>query len=201
MPDSPISLLIIAISGGGKHELTKRFAKSGRTTHVEMSKLIGKNPTAQAHLRCGRFLEDDEIETILREELPQIEQDVDYIIFDGLGRTEAQMRSLPSILRESCLPSLTAVIYIEVPDDVANERMLKRAELARQAGETPREDDLCEIARAQRILNFHELVIPAIAAVQKYGTPLITIDGTKTPDEIFHEASSKVFQYLLAYRH
>jgi adenylate kinase len=95
------------------------------------------------------------------------------IVLDGFPRNVGQADALAGVL-ESCARELTAVILIDVPDQIAAARIGGRHE--------GRADDNAETVR-ERLRVYHEETEPLVAYYESRGL-LLRVDGARSSDAV-----------------
>jgi adenylate kinase len=110
---------------------------------------------------------------LIREQLAGVN---DGFVLDGFPRTMAQAEALTEMLAEIGRP-LDVVFELQVSDEVARERMAKRAV------EEGRTDDTPEVIE-NRIALYHRETEPITEYYRAHGN-LVGIIGTGTVDEVF----------------
>jgi adenylate kinase len=128
---------------------------------------------AQAYMDRGELVPDDVVVDLLREAIAG--HDGSPVLLDGFPRTVAQADALAGALADHGR-ELTAVVLVDVPDDVVAERISGRAQ--------GREDDRPETVR-ERLRVYHRETEPLIDYYEERGL-LTRVDGARGPDEV-HE--------------
>jgi adenylate kinase len=113
----------------------------------------------------------------------------DGFILDGFPRTMPQAEALDSMLSEIDRP-LSVVFELQVPDEVAIDR------LTRRAGEEGRPDDTPD-AIAKRIDLYHRETEPLVSHYRLAGN-LVGIHGDRTENEVFAEIQQALDQARVA---
>lgn len=119
----------------------------------------------------GELVPDELIVAMIREELEGL--DHKPVLLDGFPRTVAQADALTGVLEDRGR-ALTAVVLIDVPDDIAVERISSRHQ--------GREDDRPETVR-ERLRVYHRETEPLIAYYSERGL-LRRVDGALDPDAV-----------------
>jgi adenylate kinase len=123
---------------------------------------------------------DDLMIDLIRDRLAQPDTG-DGFVLDGFPRTEAQADALDAMLREIGRP-LSIILELQVPDEVARERMRHRAEEEGRADDTPE-------AIEQRISSYHALSRPLVDHYFATGK-LVAIHGELAVNEVWAEISA-----------
>jgi adenylate kinase len=139
-------------------------------------------------LEAGDLVPDDLMIELIRKRLEAPEAANGFIL-DGFPRTMAQADALDSMLAEVDRP-LSVVLELQVPDDVAIQRLQKRA------AEEGRSDDTPE-AIANRIDLYHRETKPLVSHYRLAGN-LVGIHGDRSENEVFSEIQQAVEQAKVA---
>ena len=129
----------------------------------------------QAVLERGDLVPDETMIELIREELADAGEG---FVLDGFPRTMAQAHALDDMLAEIGLP-LTIVFELQVPDDVARERIANRAADEGRTDDTPEAIDT-------RIATYHRETEPIVTHYRAHGN-LVGVHGTGTVDQVFAE--------------
>jgi adenylate kinase len=135
-------------------------------------------------LESGRLVPDGLMIDLIRERLAQPDAEAGFIL-DGFPRTSAQADALDEMLDEIGR-ALSIVFEFQLPDDVATERLLRRAELEGRADDTPE-------AIAKRLQLYHEQTEPLVGHYRLRGN-LVGIHGHRSIDEVFAEVQDALEQ-------
>jgi adenylate kinase len=192
----PLDLLLLGVQGSGKGTQAKRLASEYGLAHVatgDMLRTAMANGTTFGQrvkpiYDAGDLVPDDLMIELIRERLAQPDTEAGFIL-DGFPRTMPQADALDSMLAEIERP-LTVVLELQVPDEVAIERLRKRAD------EEGRSDDTPE-AIAKRIELYHELTKPLVSHYRLAGN-LVGIHGDRPENEVFAEIQQAVEQAQVA---
>jgi adenylate kinase len=126
---------------------------------------------------AGDLVPDDQMIELIRERL-SVSDTAEGFILDGFPRTVAQAEALDRALEEIDR-ELTAVLFFQVPDELAVERLHVRA---LQEGRT---DDTPEIIR-HRLEVFHKRTEPVVEYYRSRGI-LVGIHAERPIDAVFAE--------------
>jgi adenylate kinase len=126
---------------------------------------------AKAYMDRGDLVPDDLVVAVVCEAIAG--HDHAPVLLDGFPRTVAQADALGGALADHGR-ELTAVVLVDVPDDVVAERISGRQE--------GREDDRPETVR-ERLRVYHRETEPLIGYYEERGL-LRRVDGARDPDEV-----------------
>ena len=135
-------------------------------------------------LARGELVPDDLMIELIRERL-QAEDAENGFILDGFPRTMPQADALDSMLTEIGRP-LSVVFELQVPDEVAIERLRRRSEKEGRADDTPE-------AIKKRIGLYHRETEPLVAHYRLAGN-LVGIHGNRPENEVFAEIQNALDQ-------
>ena len=152
------------MQGSGKGTQAKRLASEYGLVHLSTGDMLRQaiaegtelGRRVKPILEAGDLVPDDLMIELIRERL-QSPDTADGFILDGFPRTMAQADALDAMLAEIDRP-LAVVLELQVPDEVAIERLRKRAV------EEGRSDDTPE-AIAKRIELYHQETKPLVCAL------------------------------------
>jgi adenylate kinase len=125
---------------------------------------------------------------LIRERLQEPDAEAGFIL-DGFPRTMPQADALDEMFSQIDRP-LTVVFELQVPDEVAIER------LERRAADEGRVDDTPE-AIARRIDLYHRETKPLVSHYRLAGN-LVGIHGDRTENEVFAEIQQALDQARVA---
>ena len=135
-------------------------------------------------LARGDLVPDETVIRLIRDRLSRPDASEGFVL-DGFPRTMAQSDALDEMLREIGRP-LSIVFELQVPDEVARERMAKRAVNETRTDDTPQVID-------RRIQLYHDETEPIIQHYRLLGN-LVGIHGTGTIDQVFAEIQQALEQ-------
>ncbi len=128
-------------------------------------------------LEGGELVPDELMIDLIRERLQKGDAKEGFIL-DGFPRTMPQAEALDAMLAEIGRP-LSVVFELQTPDEVAIERLRRRAQ------EEGRADDT-EEAIAKRIQLYHQETEPLVGHYRLMGN-LVGIHGDRPENEVFAE--------------
>jgi len=207
-----INLLIMGKPGAGKGTQAKKLLDYYRLKHISTGNIyrgeIKKQSTigleAQKYLSEGNLVPDKMTNDIVKDVLCKRNYPKGFML-DGYPRTESQADALDQILEELGI-SLTAVINVDVDDDLLLHRMAGRR-VCSNCGETyhveyhpPKADGICdycghhliqreddlEESVMNRLNIYNEKTRPLLEHYERKGI-LMVVNGDKPADEVFKE--------------
>jgi adenylate kinase len=143
---------------------------------------LGKE--VEGYLSRGELVPDETVIALIRERLGREDASEGFVL-DGFPRTMAQSDALDEMLADIGRP-LSIVFDLQVPDEVARERLTKRAV------DEGRSDDTPDVIN-RRIQLYHEETEPIVQHYRLLGN-LVGIHGTGTMDEVFAEIQEALEQ-------
>jgi adenylate kinase len=180
-----VNLLVLGPQGAGKGTQAKRIADEYSLPHISTGDMFRSAIAAQTELgkqvepllAAGRLVPDDVTIELIRERLGS-DDAADGFVLDGFPRTVAQAQSFDELLKELGL-RLDAILFFDLPDEVATERLLKRG------AEDSRVDDTPEVI-AQRLRTYHEQTEPIVEHYRVTGR-LVPLHADRSIDEVWSE--------------
>jgi adenylate kinase len=131
-----------------------------------------------AHVAAGELVPDDLVLQVIGRAVAEAMETGGYLL-DGFPRTLAQAeRAYAGATRAKV--TAHAVLYLEVPDAVAEERLRERS------ATSGRIDDSSSEVIHHRLEVFHEQTVPLLDFYRDRGV-LVTVDATPPPDEVAAE--------------
>lgn len=204
--------IIMGVQGCGKGTQAKMLAKDFDLVHISVGDMFRWNIQSHTKLAArikrivsgGNLVPDEIVEEIVRYRLEQHDWNYGFIL-DGFPRSHHQaMFFLESY-------DIDAVINIDVPDNVVFTRILSRR-LCSQCGldynlifHRPKEPNTCDICGGElvsrkddsaesvrkRLDDYHAETEPTLALF-KNKELVITVDGTKSPENVQTEIRKKL---------
>jgi adenylate kinase len=183
---------LLGPQGSGKGTQAKRIEAEYGIPHIATGDML-RNAIEQGTelgqrvkpiLESGELVPDELMIDLIRERLEQPDT-ADGFILDGFPRTSAQADALDTMLSEIGR-DLSIVFEFQLPDDVATERLLKRAKLESRTDDTP------EVI-ARRLGLYHEQTEPLVEHYRLHGN-LVGIHADRTVNEVFSEVQQALDQ-------
>jgi adenylate kinase len=187
-----VNVLLLGPQGSGKGTQAKRIEAEYGIPHIATGDMLRQAMEQRTELgrrvkpivESGQLVPDELMIDMIRERLGQPDTEPGFIL-DGFPRTPAQADALDTMLAEIGRP-LSIVFEFQLPDDLATDRLLKRAELEGRADDTP------EVI-ARRLGLYHEQTEPLIEHYRSRGN-LIGIHGDRTVNAVFSEIQQALEQ-------
>jgi adenylate kinase len=181
----PLNVLILGPQGAGKGTQAMRAAEAYGIPHISTGDMLRAAIAAETPLglqvkpivESGALVPDELMVDLIRERLGEADTAGGFIL-DGFPRTLAQAEALTEMLG-SISRSFDAVLALEVPDGVARERMLGRAEKEGRSDDTPAAID-------RRLALYHEQTEPVLEYYRARGA-FAPVHGERTEQEVWAE--------------
>jgi adenylate kinase len=181
----PLNVLLLGPQGAGKGTQAARIAAEYGIPHIASGEILRAEMAARTELGervkdvydRGDLVSDDLMIELIRNRLEQPDTETGFVL-DGFPRTTVQAEALDSILSD-IRRAFSVVFALQIPDEVAFERLRKRAELEGRA------DDTDEAIR-RRLDNYHRETEPLIEYYRVRGN-LVPIHADRKENEVFAE--------------
>jgi adenylate kinase len=180
-----LDIVILGLPGAGKGTQAKRISAETGIPHIATGDMLREAMDSETEMGvrikptydAGDLVPDDLMIELIRERLSASDTS-DGFILDGFPRNVAQAEALDRMLDEIDRLLLT-ILYFQVPDELAVERLHVRA---LQEGRT---DDTPEIIR-HRLEVFHKKTEPVVEYYRSKGI-LVGIHAERPIDAVFAE--------------
>jgi adenylate kinase len=175
--------IICGPQGSGKGTQAELLCKAYNLVHISIGDLFRWHMANHTKLAAkvtrimneGRLVPDDIVEVVVRERLQLHDWNYGFVL-DGFPRTRPQAE----FLFESW--NLDGAVYLDVPEEVVSDRVLKRAQAGAGGGFTKRADDNIAALRV-RLKEFREKTEPLLSLFEEKNL-LLTIDGNRAVEEV-----------------
>jgi adenylate kinase len=187
-----LNVLLLGPQGAGKGTQAKRISAEYGIPHIASGEILRAEMEAGTELGRrvrdvydrGDLVSDDLMIELIRTRLAQPDTEAGFIL-DGFPRTTVQAEALDEMFGDIGR-SFSVVFALQIPDEVAFERLRKRAEIEGRA------DDTDEAIR-RRLENYHRETEPLIEYYRARGN-LVPIHGDRTENEVLAEIQSALEQ-------
>jgi adenylate kinase len=182
-----VNLLVLGPQGSGKGTQAARIAAERRIPHVSTGEMFRSAIEAGSEvgrrvepiLASGQLVPDDLTVAMIRERLSAPDAAHGFVL-DGFPRNLAQAEALEAMLAEIGR-RLDAVLFFDLADDVATERLLRRARDESRADDNPD-------AVARRLAIYHEQTEPVVELYRATGK-LVPLHAARSIGEVAAEIS------------
>jgi adenylate kinase len=180
-----MDLLVLGPQGSGKGTQATRIAAARDIPHISTGEMFRAAIAAATDLgrrvepilASGELVPDELTVEVIRERLSAPDAAKGFVL-DGFPRNLAQAEALDAMLAEIGR-ALDAVLFFQLSDEIALERLLGRA---RDEG---REDDTPEVI-ARRLAIYHEQTEPVVERYRATGN-LVPVHAERTVGEVAAE--------------
>jgi adenylate kinase len=178
-----MDLLIFGPQGAGKGTQAAHIVEEYGPAHIATGDMLraaiaeGSELGLQvkAIVESGQLVPDDTVVALIRDRIARPDATGGFVL-DGFPRNLAQAEALDAMLREVGR-DLDAGVVLEVPDDVARERMLQRAQVEGRSDDTP------EVIES-RLRTYHEQTAPLVDWYRARDK-VVPVDGTESIDAVW----------------
>lgn len=187
-----LNVLLLGPQGAGKGTQAKRVSAeygipqiaSGEILRAEMAAGTELGQRVQEVYDRGDLVSDDLMIELIRNRLEQPDTEAGFIL-DGFPRTTVQAEALDSMFSDIGR-SFNVAFALQIPDEVAFERLRRRAEVEGRADDT-------DEAIKRRLDNYHRETEPLIEHYRTRGN-LVPIRGNRTENEVFADIQAALEQ-------
>jgi adenylate kinase len=188
----PLNVLLLGPQGAGKGTQARRISSEYGIPHVASGEILRSEMQAGTELGRrvkdvydrGDLVSDDLMIELIKTRLAQPDTEGGFIL-DGFPRTTVQAEALDAMFSEIGR-SFNVVFALQIPDEVAFERLRKRAEIEGRADDT-------DEAIKRRLENYHRETEPLIEYYRVRGN-LVPIHGDRSENQVFAEIQSALEQ-------
>ena len=188
----PLNVLLLGPQGAGKGTQAKRVSAEYGIPHVASGEILREEMAAGTELGNrvkdvydrGDLVSDDLMIELIRARLEHPDTEPGFVL-DGFPRTSVQAEALDSILADIGR-TFNVAFALQVPDEIAFERLRRRAELEGRADDT-------DEAIQRRLDTYHRETEPLLEYYRTRGN-LVPIHGNRTENEVFAEIQAALEQ-------
>jgi adenylate kinase len=188
----PLNVLLLGPQGAGKGTQAKRISAEYGIPHIASGEILRAEMDAGTELgrkvtetiERGDLVSDDVMIELIRNRLEQPDTEAGFVL-DGFPRTTVQAEELDSMFAEIGR-NFSVVFALQIPDEVAYERLRLRSELEGRADDT-------DEAIKRRLDNYHRETEPLIEYYRTRGN-LVPIHGKRSENEVFAEIQQALEQ-------
>jgi adenylate kinase len=187
-----VNVLLLGPQGSGKGTQAKRIQAEYGIPHIATGEILRAAMEEGTELgrrvkpivESGQLVPDELMIDLIRDRLMQPDAERGFVL-DGFPRTSPQADALDAMLDEIGR-SLSIVFEFQLPDEIARERLLRRAELEGRADDTP---DVID----RRLALYHEQTEPLVEHYRAQGN-LVGVHANKSVDGVFAEVQDTLEQ-------
>jgi adenylate kinase len=188
----PLNILLLGPQGAGKGTQAKRISAEYDIPHIASGEILRAEMAAGTELGRrvkdvydrGDLVSDDLMIELIRSRLEQPDTESGFVL-DGFPRTTVQAETLDEMFADIGR-QFSVVFALQVPDEVAFERLRRRAQIEGRADDT-------DEAIQRRLDNYHRETEPLIEYYRVRGN-LVPIHGDRTENEVFAEIQAALEQ-------
>jgi len=188
----PLNILLLGPQGAGKGTQASRVSTEYGIPHIASGEILRSEMQAGTELGRrvkevydrGDLVSDDLMIELIRTRLGQPDTEAGFIL-DGFPRTTVQAEALDALFSEIGR-GFNVVFALQIPDELAFERLRKRAEIEGRADDT-------DEAIKRRLENYHRETEPLIEHYRVRGN-LVPIHGDRSENQVFAEIQSALEQ-------
>ena len=180
-----LNVLLLGPQGAGKGTQAKRISAEYGIPHIASGEILRAEMDAGTELGRrvkkvydrGDLVSDDLMIELIRNRLDQPDTESGFVL-DGFPRTTVQAEALDSMFNDIGR-NFSVAFALQIPDEVAFDRLRRRAELEGRADDT-------DEAIQRRLDNYHRETEPLIEYYRTRGN-LVPIHGNRRENEVFAE--------------
>jgi len=189
-----MNLLLLGPQGSGKGTQAKKIAQDHGVPHVSTGDMLRAlddstelGREVDAIMVRGELVPDEIMIRMIEERLSE-DDAVEGFILDGYPRTTAQAEALDTML-SVIGRSLDAILYFDLPDEIARERALGRAHEEGRADDTPHSID-------RRLSIYHEQTEPVVEHYRVTGK-LVQLHAERPVGEVYAQIQQALQQVAI----
>ncbi len=183
-------IILLAPPGAGKGTQAGRLSEKYRIPHVETGMIIRnavRNETpagikAKEYVENGKLVPDEIVVELIRERIERDDCETGFIL-DGFPRTVPQAKAFDEMADDQDI-KLDVVVFLDVANDVAKERLLDRGR-----------DDDTPGAIEQRLEEYRNKTAPLIDFYREQEL-LVKVDGEQSIDAVTNSIEEAISHRL-----
>lgn len=176
-------LILLGAPGAGKGTQGSRLAEHFGIVHVSSGDILRQHVAdgtplglqVSAHVAAGELVPDDLVLAVIGRAAVDAMDTGGYLL-DGFPRTLAQAERAFELATRGDIAA-EAVLFLDVADDVAIERLVDRSATSGRA------DDASNEVIRHRLEVFHDQTVPLLDFYRDGGR-LVTVDASASPDQV-----------------
>jgi len=178
-------LVILGPPGSGKGTLSKKLVERNNFTHISTGELIRNSDDKELKktVEKGDFIPDRVMVRMLRKALGKVDLE-NGVIIDRFPRNVKQAKLLDSLLGKLGV-GLNHVIYLDLGEEKAKDRIMKRAEKEGRA------DDKDPEIISKRFKEYKEKTLPLVKKYKK-SRKLVKVDASKKIERVYKQLLDKI---------
>jgi len=188
----PLNVLLLGPQGAGKGTQAKRISEEYGIPHIASGEILRAEMNAGTDLGRrvkdvydrGDLVSDELMIELIRNRLEQPDTESGFVL-DGFPRTTVQAEALDTMFADIGR-NLSVTFALQIPDEVAFERLRRRAELEGRADDT-------DEAIQRRLDGYHRETEPLIEYFRTRGN-LVPIRGDRSENQVFTEIQQALEQ-------
>ena len=187
-------LILLGAPGAGKGTQGTRLAERYGIPHVSSGDILRQHVAdgtplgieVSAYTAAGELVPDDLVLAVIGRAVTEAMESGGYLL-DGFPRTLAQAERAFALATQGNITA-AAVLFLDVPDAVAIERLVTRSATSGRA------DDASDVIR-HRLDVFHAQTEPLLEFYRDRGV-IVTVPATDSPDEVEADIRKALDAYL-----
>ena len=176
--------ILIGPMGAGKGTQAELLCRDYDLVHISIGEIFRWHLSQHTKLAAritrimneGRLVPDEIVEEVVSRRLQEHDWNFGFVL-DGFPRT----RSQAEYLFEGW--NLDTAIYLDIPDDVVYERVMKRVAMGQSSGFTKRDDDNAESLQV-RLREYYEKTKPLLKLFEEKQM-LVTVQADQSIEAVY----------------